>query len=209
MSIDLKAALLEHQQMFGLEISSRHLDRLEAFYQLVEEHSSLLHLVAPCTAGEFATRHVLESLTLLKYLPQNAKFADVGAGAGLPSIPCLLARDDLRAVLIESSVKKSIFLTDAIQKLDLGSRVTVIDRQFAETTPENADFITCRALDKFVDRIPALLRWANGTPILFFGGPTLAAALDKVGLDYRQELLPLSERRFLFEAGARRGKREE
>ena len=52
---------------------------------------------------------MLESLMLLKHLPSDAKIADIGSGAGLPIIPCLIARPDLHATLIESSQKKSVF----------------------------------------------------------------------------------------------------
>ena len=64
---------------------------LADYYELVQANNPLLHLVAPSSPEEFAVRHVLESLALLKFLPERAKFADVGAGAGLPSIPCLIA----------------------------------------------------------------------------------------------------------------------
>ena len=84
-------------------------EQLGAFYSLLTHWNDRLHLVAPCSPEEFATRHVLESLMLLKHLPQDAKIADIGSGAGLPIIPCLLARPDLQATLIESSQKKSVF----------------------------------------------------------------------------------------------------
>ena len=102
-----------------MELSASSVERLADYYELVQEHNPLLHLVAPCPPEEFAVRHILESLTLLEYLPTGAKFADVGAGAGLPSIPCLLVRDDLRSVLIESKEKKARFLEDRRNGFDL------------------------------------------------------------------------------------------
>ena len=54
-------------------------------------------------------------LVLLKHLPANAKVVEVGAGAGLPIIPCLIVRPDLEAVLIEASKKKSVFLREALR----------------------------------------------------------------------------------------------
>src|SRR5436190_12664325 len=108
------AALTANQGAFGIELPQPALERLADHYDLVQEHNPLLHLVAPCSAEEFAVRHILESLSLLEHLPQKAKFADVGAGAGLPSIPCLLVRDDLRGVLIESKEKKAKFLGQAV-----------------------------------------------------------------------------------------------
>jgi 16S rRNA G527 N7-methylase RsmG len=54
-------------------------------------------------------------------LPVKAKFADVGTGAGLPSIPCVIARADLRGVLIESKIKKAMFLEKVLVKCNLAS----------------------------------------------------------------------------------------
>src|SRR3954454_483659 len=99
-------AIRTHQTAFGVDLSDPAIERLAGYYELVMEHNPLLHLIGPCSPEEFAIRHILESLTLLEYLPRGAKFVDVGAGAGLPSIPCLLVREDLKAVLIESKEKK-------------------------------------------------------------------------------------------------------
>jgi 16S rRNA (guanine527-N7)-methyltransferase len=112
---EFEQATQANQSAFSLELTDGQIRRLTDYYQLVLEHNALLHLVAPCSADEFAVRHILESLMLLEHVPLNAKFADVGTGAGLPSIPCLIVRGDLSATLIESKVKKAKFLNEAIR----------------------------------------------------------------------------------------------
>ena len=77
------SALRSNQAAFGVDLSDDAVERLTDFYALVQQHNPLLHLVGPCSAEEFATRHILESLTMLEFLPMNARFADVGAGDGL------------------------------------------------------------------------------------------------------------------------------
>ncbi|HEV7700231.1 MAG TPA: 16S rRNA (guanine(527)-N(7))-methyltransferase RsmG [Pyrinomonadaceae bacterium] len=201
MSDELTAALREHQAAFGIELSDGQIGSLNAYYGVVMKHNELLHLVSPCTAEEFATRHILESLTLLKHLPQNAKFADVGAGAGLPSIPCLLVREDLKALLIESKEKKTTFLNEAVTALDLEKRAQIVNRQFAEADPAGCSYVTCRALDKFSEKLSRLVRWSDGRKMLLFGGNNLFAKIDEVGLGSSSELMPLSEQRFLFVVG--------
>jgi len=79
---------------FDLDLPAETVTRLGDYYSLLTRWNDRLHLVAPCSPEEFATRHVLESLLLLKHLPDGAKVADIGSGAGLPIIPCLLARQD-------------------------------------------------------------------------------------------------------------------
>lgn len=192
-------AIKTNQTAFGLNPDDSTTTRLAGYYELVLQHNPLLHLVAPCSVAEFAVRHILESLTLLEYLPARAKFADVGTGAGLPSIPCLITREDLRAVLIESKEKKAKFLNDAIDELNLRARAEIVNRQFEEAKPADCLFITCRALDKFTDKLPRLLKWSGTRTKLFFGGPSLEEELQRLKLNYSKRLLPLSERRFLFQ----------
>jgi 16S rRNA (guanine527-N7)-methyltransferase len=191
-------AIEQHQSSFGLGLSGHSIECLNAYYELVLEHNPLLHLVAPCSPEEFAVRHILESLTLLKHLPSGAKFADVGTGAGLPSIPCLIARDDLNAILIESKEKKTKFLEEAISRLDLTGRATVINKQFDETSPGDAGYVACRALDKYVEKLSRLIKWSGKRRLLLFGGPSLGDALARQQVDVRRELMPLSERRYLY-----------
>ena len=196
---DFIKALEKHQAEFGLSLDEKALARLADYYELVQKHNAVLHLVAPSGVEEFAIRHILESLALLEYLPANAKFADVGTGAGLPGIPCLLAREDLHGFLIEAKLKKARFLNEAREKLGLQKRLTVIPRQFEEIRKPDARVVTCRALDKFTGKLPALLKWSANSYLVFFGGENLRAELRKYDLRFREKLLPMSEKRFLFQ----------
>jgi len=191
-------SITEHQSLFDLQIPKDKIERLADYFAIVQEHNPILHLVGPCSAAEFATRHILESLTLLDFLPRDTNFSDVGAGAGLPSIPCLLVGDDLRATLIESKIKKANFLLKAAEQLGIRNRVNVVNWQFEETEPRGRAAVTCRALDKFVDKLPRLIKWAGKRDLLLFGGPSLRSALEKQRLRVEENLLPLSERRYLF-----------
>ena len=200
MRTDLINAIGSNQAAFGLTMPDEAIERLADHFDLVRSNNPLLHLVAPCSPEEFATRHILESLTLLEYLPTNARFADIGAGAGLPSIPCLIVRKDLRAALIESKEKKARFLNLAISELGLAERTAVVNRQFEETEPSDAGFVTCRALDKFTEKLPRLLKWCGDRTLLFFGGAELGDALRSRVSQVEVYLMPLSERRFLYAA---------
>lgn len=191
-------AIFDHQKAFNIDLSNPSIDRLGDYYELILEHSEHLHLVGPCSPEEFAIRHILESLTLLEHLPNGAKFADVGAGAGLPSIPCLLVRDDLGAVLIESNLKKAGFLRTVLAKCELTSRSRVFDRQFSELKKPDFSYVTCRALDKFTENLPQLIRWSANCTLVLFGGNSLRDALAKASVSFDEKLLPMSEQRFVF-----------
>lgn len=191
-------AIKAHQSAFGLALGDDAVGRLASYYELIQEHNPILHLVGPSTAEEFATRHILESLTLMTHLPTGSKFADVGAGAGLPSIPCLLVREDIRAVLIESKEKKTKFLELAVDALGIAGRASVVNKQFQEVDPADCETITCRALDKFSERLPRLVRWAKRRRLAIFGGPAIEALLSDAKIKFTRELMPGSDQRYLL-----------
>ncbi|HEX7174404.1 MAG TPA: RsmG family class I SAM-dependent methyltransferase [Pyrinomonadaceae bacterium] len=172
---------------------------LRAYFEIVMRWNPRLHLVAPCTPAEFAMRHVLESLIAAPHLPAGARVVDVGSGAGLPVIPCLIARPDLRALLVESSRKKAVFLREALVAVSRGDAAEVLAERFQSAPPPAADALTCRALERFTEVIPELLSWSSRVKrLLLFGGHLLGAELEKAGLTFSSVLIPESERRFLF-----------
>ena len=190
-------ALISNMGSFDLDLSPQTVTQLSAFYSLLSHWNDHLHLVAHCSPEEFATRHVLESLMLLKHLPPNAKIADIGSGGGLPIIPCLITRPDLEATLIESSQKKSVFLREALNQFRLTSAIST--RPFEEVDPPPVSFVTCRALDQFMQKLPALIDWAPaGSTLLLFGGETLEQQLNRANVNFEQLLIPQSEKRFLY-----------
>ena len=190
-------ALVSNMGSFNLDLPTETVARLGDYYSLLTRWNDRLHLVAPCAPEEFAVRHVLESLLLLKYLPQNARVADIGSGGGLPIIPCLIARPNLQATLIESSQKKVVFLREVSRQLHLNS--TIVAHPFEDIPTPAVPFVTCRALDQFMRKLPALINWApRGSTLLLFGGETLGQQLRRASVTFEQLLIPQSEKRYLF-----------
>lgn len=186
-------ALSDNESTYEVELSAAAMAKLEKFYSVLTHWNDRLHLVAPCSPEEFATRHVLESLMLIKHLPANTKIADIGSGAGLPIIPCLIARPDLKVTMIESSKKKAVFLREALKAV--GRSAEIVPRRFEETKAPEVSFVTCRALDQFIRQIPALVAWApDGATLLLFGGDDLKKEF-KADAEF---LIPGSEKRYLF-----------
>src|SRR6266498_4951690 len=145
MPIDrLSQALRDHAGDFAVRLRDEDIARLSGYYALLLKWNPRLHLVAPCSPEQFATRHILESLLLLRHLPGDARLVDVGSGAGLPIIPCLILRDDLRATLIESSQKKASFLREALRGIAEPESSSLIVDRFENIPAPQVDFITCR-----------------------------------------------------------------
>jgi 16S rRNA (guanine527-N7)-methyltransferase len=183
---------------FGIELDDDQIRKLKEYYELLLKWNPRLHLVAPCSAEEFATRHVLESLMLLRHLPADANIVDIGSGGGLPIIPCLLVREDLHAMLIESSAKKAVFLREALRGIRPADRARIIVERFENVEAPEAEFVTCRALEKFAEAIPIIIKWAPpGATFLLFAGEKLRAEIESRFKSVVVERLPKSEARFL------------
>ncbi|MDT4965584.1 MAG: rRNA (guanine527-N7)-methyltransferase [Acidobacteriota bacterium] len=192
-------ALKKFAPEFQVELSDDSILRLKEYYGLVMAWNARLHLVAPCSPTEFATRHVLESLLAAPLMASGATVVDVGSGAGLPIIPCLIVRPDITATLFESSHKKTVFLRTAACYVGLRTRTEIKAVRFESVPPPTADHVTCRALDRFTALFPGLLRWSSSiNSMLLFGGDGLLDRIKALGLDHRAILIPGSERRYLF-----------
>lgn len=192
-------ALEEKAALYGVPLDVTSLSLLTMYFKTVSIWNARLHLVAPCAPAEFATRHVLESLLAARFLKEGARVVDIGSGAGLPVIPCLILRPDIEAVLIEASAKKSVFLREALRALGRHERARVKAARFESLPPPEADALTCRALERFTEMLPVMLEWsANVGTLLLFGGASLREQLETAKLDFDSLLIPESERRFLF-----------
>lgn len=194
-----RQALRGRANDFGVRVNEDDIERLINYYELVLKWNPSLHLVAQCPPEEFAVRHILESLVLLPHLSLDALVTDVGSGAGLPIIPCLVMRNDLSATLIESSQKKAVFLNEALKQLPNSGAHRVLATRFEDTPTVEAEFVTCRALDRFQQVLPKLIEWAPASStLLLFAGPALREKIEALLPSARANLVPGSEQRFLM-----------
>ncbi len=184
---------------FAIQLGDDDIARLCSYYELLLKWNPRLHLVAPCSPEEFAVRHILESLVLLPHLAQGARVADIGSGAGLPIIPCLIMRADLRATLIESSQKKVVFLREALRLVANPHAAGLLATRFEDVSAAAADVVTCRALDRFQQMLQKIINWSPpSSTLLLLGGPSLRKEIEGLLPAVRAELIPGSEQRFLI-----------
>jgi 16S rRNA (guanine527-N7)-methyltransferase len=196
---EFRDALRAHAGTYSVELSDDVLARLSDYYALLQTWNPRLHLVAPCSPSEFATRHVLESLLTLPHLPNGGVVVDIGSGAGLPIIPTLVARPDRRAFLIEASPKKSVFLREALRVTKTSEQAQVIAQRFEDIPSLEADAVTCRALDRFSELFGKLIAWSpRPCSLLLFGGVALQQQIEAASLAFEAIRIPETARRFLF-----------
>ncbi len=131
-------------------------------------------LIGPREVERLWDRHVLNCAVVAEpggpWIPDGARCVDVGSGAGLPGLVWAISRPDIEVVLVEPLLRRSTFLTEAVEHLQLSERVEVI-RARAEDSPAlvgTFDVATARA----VAPLPRLLAWT--VPLLRPGGRLVA-----------------------------------
>ena len=95
-------------------------ERLEKFKNLLLEYNKKVNLTAICEEKEVYIKHFYDSILPQNYFEEGANVVEIGSGAGFPSIPLKIVRDDLSFTLIESTGKKCTFLNEVVDKLSLG-----------------------------------------------------------------------------------------
>src|SRR5665213_1263071 len=70
-------------------------------------------------------RHIDHALLLLPVLPSEGHIVDLGSGGGLPGLPLLATRQELRWVFIDSLQRRVRWLEEAIAMLDAEDRAVV------------------------------------------------------------------------------------
>ena len=113
-------------------------------------------LLGPREAERLWDRHILNSAALSGLIPADSAVADVGSGAGLPGIPVAILRPDLCVTLIEPLLRRSTFLTQTVEELQISDRVEVV-RSRAEDHRQTYHIVVARALAP-LDR---LIGWCN------------------------------------------------
>jgi len=148
---------LEEQLESGLAALSLALSRearakLLQHLELLEKWNRVHNLTAIRDKAKAVSVHLLDSLSVLPYLP-GKRLLDAGTGAGFPGIPIALARPDLQVDLLDSSHKKCAFLRQVIAELRLRNANAVCERLESWRPARKFDCIVSRALAEIAELI--------------------------------------------------------
>jgi len=158
--------------------------RLDRYVALLVEWQARTNLIAPSTLPNLWTRHISDSLQLLRLAPSAKVWLDLGSGGGFPGVvlACALAETPGATVhLVERIAKKAAFLREAIRLT--ASPGTVHPADIGDTVERLAgsiDCITARAvapLHQLVGFAEPLVR--RGAKALFLKGQDVEAELTE------------------------------
>lgn len=112
--------LKDGAEMLGISIQDEMLDGFDKYYNKLIEWNERINLTAITNERDVVIKHFIDSLTLINYLPANAKnMIDVGTGAGFPGIPVKMVKKDLSLTLLDSLEKRIKFLNELINDCSL------------------------------------------------------------------------------------------
>ncbi|HVF92257.1 MAG TPA: 16S rRNA (guanine(527)-N(7))-methyltransferase RsmG [Blastocatellia bacterium] len=196
-----RKALEANVSGFGLEpLTENQLDRLAKHYEMMREwnrHVNLTRIVEP---REAARLHYADSLFGARFIGDAKAVLDIGSGAGFPAIPLAVLRPDLAVTALEANHKKSVFLFEAKDALELPN-LDIARSRLEEFDWSSFDLLASRALDRAEDALrPLVKRLEHPQRLMLYCGPDLIESLAGFAPSaYRIErhAIPQSDERFV------------
>jgi len=158
--------------------------RLDRYVELLRQWQAKTNLIAPSTLPTLWTRHIADSLQLLRFAPSARVWIDIGSGGGFPGVVLACALADVPEAgvhLIERNAKKAAFLREALRVTGAPGVVHAKGiEDIVDSIPERIDCVTARAvapLHQLLGFAEPLLR--RGAKALFLKGQDVEAELTE------------------------------
>ena len=144
-------------------------DKFEIYYQNLVSYNEKVNLTAITEKNEVYTKHFLDSILPIDEIPLNCKVIDIGAGAGFPSLPIKIVRDDINLTMLDSLNKRISFLNFICNKLNVKStNIHSRAEDHSVKFREKYDIAVARAVAKLNTLLEYML------PLIKIGGKVIA-----------------------------------
>ena len=114
------------------------------------EENQKYNLTAITEPKKIILNHYADCATLAMRLPKGARIIDVGCGAGFPTLPLAILRDDISITAIDSTAKRIGYVAETCRLLGLGNVVAEVGRaeelSLLDAYREKFDYATARAV---------------------------------------------------------------
>ena len=141
---------MDIEQIFNNQINGEYKDKFEAYRALILEYNQRYNLTTILEEKDMYYKHFLDSAAGVDLFQKNGKVAEIGSGAGFPSMVLKILREDLQFDLFESVGKKCEFLQAVVDKLALKSvyiyNIRAEDAARDKNFRERYDHATARAV---------------------------------------------------------------
>lgn len=161
----------------NISLAQAQREKFDCFYRFLIETNEKFNLTTITDEQSVENKHFIDSVMGGVAILPNSKVCDIGSGAGFPSIPLAIVRDDLDITAVDSTAKKVEFINQTANKLNL--RVSGVCARIEEMKSyrESFDCVTSRALAP----LSTLLEYS--APLLAVGGRLVAYKTDESELD--------------------------
>lgn len=143
--------ILPHLAKKGITPTDRMLEQLDLYAETLVEWNEKINLTAITDPEGIVIKHFLDCALLTAYvdIPQNAKVADVGTGAGFPGVVLKILRPDIDITLIDGLNKRLVFLNELSSRLEIETHTVHLRAEEAGKKSdfrESFDLVTARAV---------------------------------------------------------------
>ncbi len=103
-------------EIYEAKIQGEYKEKFELYRALILEYNQRYNLTTILDEKDMYLKHFLDSAAGAEFFIKGGKVAEIGSGAGFPSIVLKILRDDLELDLFESVGKKCEFLHAVVDK---------------------------------------------------------------------------------------------
>ncbi|NHN32273.1 16S rRNA (guanine(527)-N(7))-methyltransferase RsmG [Paenibacillus agricola] len=153
---EIQANFKTQMSLKNIELTDHQLVQFETYYKELLAWNEKMNLTGITDREEVYVKHFFDSLSISFFvsLRDIKNIADIGSGAGFPSIPLKIIFPHLKVTIVDSLNKRIQFLNHLVQELHLTDVKCVHGRaEDIARLPEhrdNYDLVTARAVAKLV-----------------------------------------------------------
>ena len=183
--------LKEFENIFMQELSKNNInlsiDDYQKFYIYMKEiinWNEKINVTAITEEKEFLVKHLIDSLTIDRFVENKGNLIDIGTGAGFPGIPLKISNPDLHVTLIDSVNKKLNVIRDISSKINL-EKLEIIHTRAENLAMQNQyresfDYATTRAVSRLNTIVEYMLPFLKlGGKAICMKGPNIDEELEE------------------------------